>query len=150
MQTEKFAQSASLISSREQTPPPSKPSYEAKSPVGVRVGSSTYWKREYEEQLEITAKLAETPVSPEEIGILNIEKIQKPKRKIFRITQVHGSMEGKKILERIEQLQQVEEERNVSKEEKRWEKVRQQEAFIRCKEHCVCLQTVWCKGSAAM
>lgn len=60
---------------------------------------------------------------------------------LFNIAK-NGSMEGKKIMERIEELKQVEEEKNTSKEEKRLVKVRQEEAFIRCKERCVCLQNV--------
>ena len=54
----------------------------------------------YETQLEISQKQAELPVSPD-----------------TRVTQAHGSMEGKKILERIEELHAEEERNNAVKAE---------------------------------
>ena len=49
-------------------------------------------------------------------------------------------MEGQKVLERIEILQQQEASLNASKEEKRVKKIQSTEAFLRCENSCVCAQ----------
>ena len=105
MQTDKFAQSEALIiSSPEKVS--SKPVWQADPPKDVRIGTAEYYKGLYEAQLEISKKQAELPVSPEDLGIVNVQKIHKVKKKLTCVTQVHGSMEGQKVLECIEILQQ--------------------------------------------
>ena len=60
------------------------------------------------------------------------------KKKITRVTQVHGSMEGKKILERIEELHEEEERNNAVKAERKRKKEESDKAFLLCENSCVC------------
>ena len=143
MQLEKFAQTEALIESDvSEVPSSSKPVWQADPPAGIRSGTKEYWKSMYEAQLEISRKQAQLPVSPEAVGIVNVEKIKRVKRKITRVTQVHGSMEGQHILERIEELSKEKEKNKAAKEERKKKKTENTETFIRCEKSCVCGEAV--------
>lgn len=62
----------------------------------------------FHDQLEISNKQAEAPISPEELVILHVERVKKMKKKITCITQEQGIMVGKDILERIEGMNREE------------------------------------------
>ena len=59
---------------------------QAEPPNDVRAGSKEYYKKLYEAQLEISRKEAELPVTPEDLGIVNVPKIQRVRKKITRVT----------------------------------------------------------------
>ena len=80
MQTYKFAQSEALITSSPEKVS-SKPVWQADPPKDVRIGTAEYHKRLYEARLEISKKQAELPVTPEDLGIVNVQKIHKVKKK---------------------------------------------------------------------
>ena len=140
MQVEKFTQTEALIEScaDQCSSSSSRSVWQAEPPNNARAGSKEYYKKLYEAQLEISRKQAELPVSPEDLGILNVPKIQRVKKKITRVTQVHGSMEGKKILERIEELHEEEERNNAVKAERKRKKEESDKAFLLYENSCVC------------
>jgi len=138
MQVEKFTATESLVKPNEEISSSSKPSWQAEAPSHIRYGTADYWKHMYHAQLKISKDQAEVPVSPEELGILHVEKVKKIKKKNTRITQVQGSMEGQHILERIEEINKEEEKKNTAREERKMKKIGCRELFIRCEERCTC------------
>ena len=78
MQVEKFTQTEALIEScaDQCSSSSSRPVWQAEPPNDVRAGSKEYYKKLYEAQLEISRKQAELPVSPEDLGIVNVPKIE--------------------------------------------------------------------------
>ena len=58
--------------------------------------------------------------------------------KTIRITQQHGSMEGKKVLEAVkEKMKEIEVKENKKLESQK-ERDNQKEMFLKCKEDCQC------------
>ena len=86
------------------------------------------------------------PVTPEEAGIFNVNKIKAPKKKIFRVTQVYGSLEGKEVLKRVENLETQEKVKIAAREKKKEEKDDRYALFIRCRDSCMCKESK-CKAS---
>ena len=74
-------------------------------------------------------------------GLLPVTpKVKKPKlsKEKIRVTQVCASMEGKKVIEVVKELREKKEEVERKKEARLREKRDVKEAFIRCKNQCVC------------
>ena len=58
----------------------SKLAREAAAPESKRFGTKEYWKSMYETQLKISRRQMQIPVSPEEVWIINVEKIKIEKK----------------------------------------------------------------------
>ena len=106
-----------------------------------RYGSSKYWQFMFEQSQKNIKTCYEKSLKLDEIpGLLTINKV-KPKdlsKKSTRVTNVHGSMEGKDILERVEVLQKEKEKKKNDLEAKKQEKAKLNELFYKCKSKCVC------------
>ena len=145
MQKEKFAQAEAVI--EQEIPPPSTPTSSRdlsiiESPADERRGSAAYYKKKFLKAQKIIGDLQNESITLEEIpGLLKVSKV-KPKEtsKNTRLTQVCGSMEGKKVLELTEQLKikkvDQDQARMAAGEKKRMDI----EAFFKCKDKCVCLK----------
>ena len=65
-----------------------------------------YWKIKYEKAMEVISNTSESSINLEHVpGLLKVNRI-KPKsaKENVRVTQVHGSMEGKQVLERVAEI----------------------------------------------
>ena len=141
MQQDKFFSAALLETPK--TPSSSGSKWNITSPEGLRKGTAEYWKKkclQYEEKLEEISKI---PFSPDEIEELtSIEKIKISKSKNFRITQVSGSMRGEDILNKRLELEEQEQLKSQKKALRVEKKQEQTEAFLQCKQNCICLDEV--------
>ena len=73
-------------------------------------------------------------------GLLPVaEKVTKQKlsSQKIRVTQVCGSIEGKRVIEIVKELKEKKEAVERKKEDKLKEKQESKEAFLRCKNECV-------------
>lgn len=140
MQKEKFEQAETIMEVDEEPQSSSRCDVVA-SPKDIRKGSAQYWQRKYEmAQAIILVEASEKSLKLEEIpGFLPIAKV-KPKKNVenTRVTQICGSMEGKDVLQVVEDLKKKKEEKAQAKEAKNERKREQKELFYRCKEKCVC------------
>ena len=149
MQQDKFEQAERCIETTENltTPQPSTSgSHQAgASPQNIRHGSAGYWKHKYEKALYLINDMSEQHLRIEDIpGFLHISKVKpkEEKTKAIRVTQVHGSMEGKKILEEVRRISDQKAIVMEKKESKAKEKEGQKEIFLQCKIKCVCNKKV--------
>ena len=140
MQQDKFERAAAIIQSRNDEPNSS--TCVVGSPVGVRAHSAAYYKFKYEESERLRRSLMEEEVQIEKIpGLLSIQKVvPKPTEKVTRVTQVHGSIRGSDILTAVEKLRSLEKERQEKREDQKDKKRLDMEAFLKCRDRCVCLQ----------
>ena len=114
-----------------------------KSPRGLKKGSAAYWKAKFQASQDNMNALLDTPISPEEIPeFRKIDKFKPTKSKNFRITQTSGSLAGKDILKKREELEAKDELKRKSIEEKRQCKEKGRLAFLKCKDGCVCIGPV--------
>ncbi|XP_065672342.1 uncharacterized protein LOC136090155 [Hydra vulgaris] len=141
MQQDKFARAALYIDfSKSVTSSTTTPgSYTIKSP-DKRKNSAQYWKEKFERSQELIQELSEKSIQLEEIpGLLTVQKVKPKVSKLTtRVTQVHGSMKGKNVLDLVKVIQDNKNQEIKDKEEKRWNKEKQKEAFLRCKNECSC------------
>ncbi|XP_047127882.1 uncharacterized protein LOC124808783 [Hydra vulgaris] len=110
-----------------------------------RKNSAQYWKKKFERLQELIQELSEKSIQLEEIpGLLTVQKV-KPKisKLTTRVTQVHGSMKGKNVLDLVKVIQDNKNQEIKDKEERRWNKEKQKEAFLRCKNECNCGESVY-------
>ena len=72
-------------------------------------------------------------------GLLTIQKI-KPKQasKSTRVTQVHGSMEGKEVIKVVKRINEDKQKTLQLKQDEMKAKEKEKEDFYRCKRKCVC------------
>ena len=62
-----------------------------------------------------------------------------PEKKTIRVTQVCGSMTGKRLLDTVKDIQLRAQEKQKKQQEAKNKKVKDIEAFLlRCKEKCTC------------
>ena len=110
------------------------------SPKHVRKNTAQYWKLKYEAAESMLKETHETSLNLEEIpGFLKVNKVKpKPSSVNHRVTQVHGSMEGKNVLKLVQDIKEQKEQKEKAKDERTEKKQMQKEAFYRCKERCVC------------
>ena len=149
MQQDKLAAADALIEKQPDTPPKKKKEpWDIASPVGLRKGTLQYERKKNEMYREALRERSLNVVSPEEVpGFLTIEKVKVPaKKKAVRLTQVHGSMEGSKILELREEAEKQQKVKEAEKLKKRMGKSDQKSSFVRCKESCVC-ESETCQAS---
>ena len=114
---------------------------EIKTPEGLRKNTFKYWKWKATAAMDYAKGLKEVPVTPEEVvpELFSLRKVNsKPKRKSVRVTQVHGSMEAGKVLEKVMEKRQEEEMIEEGKRQKRREKENREEQFKLCEVTCVC------------
>jgi hypothetical protein len=114
MQQDKFVQAANLVECErsENTPIPSSSdnalssTITPASPNHLRKGSAAYWTAKFEMAKQTIRDCDEKSIRLENIpGLLTIQKI-KPKQasKSTRVTQVHGSMEGKEVIKVVKRI----------------------------------------------
>ena len=116
-------------------------------PVGVRKKTTKYLEFKFAQSLSVIKELTETPVSPEDVpGIMPIKKIQPKKTKAKRITQAHGSLTVKELLEKVKEANKREEEKQERKKDARKKKEELEEAFQKCKTACQCDGSCTVKG----
>ena len=140
MQQDKFQHAAALLEVSPEKSEVSTPTIE--SPADVRHGSAEYWKKKFESAMSVVNTISDSSINLENIpGLLKVNKI-KPKaaKENIRITQVHGSMEGKQILERVSEIKKEKLEKEKAKENLKAEQQARTSAFYRCKTSCVCEQ----------
>ena len=54
----------------------------------------------------------------------------------FRVSQVHSSMEGKKILEKVSAIKEDKAKKEQAKKDSKYKQQQQIESFFKCKEEC--------------
>ena len=54
----------------------------------------------------------------------------------FRVSQVHSSMEGKKILEKVSAIKKDKAKKEQAKKKRKYKQQQQAESFFKCKEEC--------------
>ena len=84
--------------------------------MNEHLGTVSYWKRKYENALDVISLLSDSSINLENVpGLLEVSKI-KPKqgKENVQATQVLGFMEGKKILERVSEIKKEKEEKERS------------------------------------
>ena len=143
MDQTKFVAAALLLEppGSPKTPTAAKKLWEVESPKGSRKNTKEYWQLKFGALQNRMKNIVETPVTPEEIeGLTKIQKFKPQKSKSMRITQVQGSLTGKDILQKKQDLQVIEDKKNEEKEQKQRMKVEQKERFIRCRNECTCKQ----------
>lgn len=124
MQQEKFVQAANLIdvdspstssidrstSSSANTSLTMSPA----SPKHLRKGSALYWKTKFDMVQNLVRECNEKSLKLEEIpGLLTVKKV-KPKqltKSSLRVTQVHGSMEGKDVINMVRSIKEQKEKK---------------------------------------
>ena len=115
------------------------------SPKGKRKGSKDYFKEKAERLERELKRVRGSGIDLEQVpGLLAMTKVKKPKlsSEKIRVTQVFGSMEGKKVKELVQEIKQKKKDAEIRKEEKTKEKQEGKDAFIRCKTECVCKKKV--------
>ena len=110
------------------------------SPVTARHGSAAYYKEKYINAVKVIDKLRKERVTLEEVpNLLHVPKIKPRKsRDKIRVTQVHGSLEGKKVLELVEEISKKKEEKELAQKASKDKKQKEIEAFYKCKDRCLC------------
>ena len=92
-----------------------------KSLVTARHGSAAYYKEKYINAVKVIDKLRKERVTLEDVpNVLHVPKIKPRKsRDNIRLTQVHGSLESKKVLELVKILIRKRKKRNWRKRHQR-------------------------------
>ena len=143
MQKEKFEQAETIMEVDEEPQLSSRADVVA-SPKDTRKGSAQYWQRKYERAQAIIWEASEKSLKLEEVpGLLPIAKV-KPKKSVenMRVTQICGSMEGKDVLQVVEDLKKKKDEKAQAKKAKSERKREQKGLFYKCKEICVCGKSI--------
>ena len=110
------------------------------SPKHVRKNTAEYWKLKFEMAQEIIKNSHEKSLKLNEIpGFLKIDRV-KPKisSRNHRVTQVHGSVEGKDVLSLVETIKYQKAKKEQAKADKLEEKRKNTELFLKCKDSCRC------------
>ena len=109
------------------------------SPVALRHGSASYWKAKFESAQWLIKELSDQSIHLEEIpDFLVVDKVKpKTSKTTTRVTQVHGSMEGGKILEAVSLIQIQKDKKEKAKKEMLNKKLNEKEDFYKCREKCV-------------
>ena len=111
------------------------------SPLSVRKGTRGYYKYKFK---QACAQLVnnETSINIEKVpGLLKVRKVKSkdlPEKKTIRVTQVCGLMTGKWLLDIVKEIQLKAWEKQKKQQEVMDNKVKDREAFSRCKEKCIC------------
>ena len=114
-----------------------------------RKNSAEYWKAKFEASQQLVKELSEQSLQLEEIpGLLTVQKV-KPKlsKTTTRVTQVHGSMTGKNVLEIVQSIKEKKEKEAKEKDVRKRQKDQEKEDFFRCKTECVCGNAVCAAAS---
>ena len=116
MNQEMFAQAEALR--RPSTPPHKKTTtVQISSPIGPRRYSLEWYKHKLSESMEVISDLTNTSISIEDVdGILPLKKIQPTKSKTIRITQEHGSMRAKDMLNKVRKRNEIKKEKEDKKQ----------------------------------
>ena len=144
MQQDKFDQAAACI---QMPKSPSKrvvtSTHIVQSPLNERYGTTAYWKKKCESAVDVISMLSDSSIDLENIpGLLKVNKITpKQSKENVRVTQVQGSMEGKKILERVSEIKKEKEKKEAAKEKAKQETQNRISMFHQCKNGCICNNT---------
>lgn len=85
--------------------------------------------------------ISEKSISLEEVPNLlrSVAKVPpKVNKENVRVTQVHGSMEGKEILEKVSAMKEDKAKKELAQKERKSKHQQQVEAFFKCEEECTC------------
>ena len=114
-------------------------------PVGVRKYSNKWYKAMYEESERLRLSASEEQIQIEKVpGLLEVKKARPISKKVVKITQVHGSLKGQQILEKVSELESQAEEKKKVKEAAQEKRKVETEMFFRCKSACVCNESPCC------
>ena len=87
----------------------------------------------YQRISEIFTSLQEKP------DLLPVTKLTpKVNKENVRVTQVHGTMQGKKILEKVSVIKEDKAKKEQAQKERKYKQQQQIEPFFKCKEECTC------------
>ena len=137
MQQDKFMQASNCM---EQGSTTSSSSSAISSPKHARRNSAAYWKDKFNQSQDLIREMSEKSIDLEEVpGFMTIEKV-KPNlsKQTTRITQVHGSMQGKDVITMVETVKKKKEDLEKKKEERAEKQAGDRQAFYKCKFQCVC------------
>ena len=114
------------------------------SPKDVRYGSARYRKHKCESAMEAYQTVSNKSISLEEIpNLLPVTKVTpKMNNQNVRVTQVHGSMEGGKILETVSSIQDDKTKKEQDNKKRKSKQQHQIEAFYKYKKECTCGKNV--------
>ena len=144
MQQEKFKRAEECMERETLSPSPASmatPSPASiKSPNNKRRGSALYWKDKFQQAIGIIDELHEKSIQLNEIpGFMTIQKI-KPKlsKENVRVTQIHGSMKAKNVINVVKEIKEKKEQTAKQKQGNIEKKEETKQTFLRCKLKCVC------------
>ena len=119
---------------------PSSSTLSPDSPKHLPKGSAMYSKAKFGMAQQLIHDCNEKSLRLEEIpGPLTVQKV-KPKqltKSSTRVTQVHGSMEAKDVINLVKSIKEQKEQKVKSKEIQMKKKEKDKEDFYRCKSKCV-------------
>lgn len=144
MQQDKFCRAESCMNEDNPSASTSSSTVTISSPKHIRYGSAAYWKHKYESAMKANHEMSEKAISLEEIpNLLPVAKVTpKVSKENIRVTQVHGSMEGKNILEKVSEIKAEKAKQEEEKKEKKSKQQQRTADFLKCKEKCVCEKNV--------
>ena len=143
MHQDKFARAEACIDTESSEPEASSSSSVLASPIlspNKRKGSAEYWEDKFQQAVAVINGLSEENIKIDEIpGLMAVQKV-KPKltKKTTRVTQVHGSMKGRDILNTLKEMEEKKEKKRSEQDEAAQKKEEAKQAFLLCKEKCVC------------
>lgn len=139
MQADKFAHAESCIEKEENE---SRQNIVISLPLNVRKVTTEYYKYKFEQACAQLVNQSKTSINVREVpGLLKVRKVKSkdlPEKKTIRVTQVCGLMTGKWLLDIVKEIQLKAWEKQKKQQEVMDNKVKDREAFSRCKEKCIC------------
>ena len=153
MQQSKFEQARAVVEDAENEEPTCSSftsMLETPSPVNTRKGSAKYYKKKLNAlQGKVASFIQDAEIDLEEVpGFYEKNKV-KPLRqnneKPTRITQMSGSMTAKKAIEKVREIKEKKDEAESKRAKAKENKDKQFEAFVRCREECLC-KSVACQA----
>ena len=141
MQKDKFSQAENCIQAEPISPqqPATATGLTIESP-DHRKSSALYWKAKFEKAAILVHELNEKTLDLEKVpGLLTVKNV-KPKmsKKSNKVTNIHGSIMGKGILELSREIEDGKKRKQAAKEDRKKNKEEQKQAFLRCKDECMC------------
>ena len=138
MQQDKFLAAENIIQSADAATPVNNPAIKVESPM-ARKGSLKYYKQKLANAETVIENMSKTIPTPEEgPGFFTQNKVRPTTKKPKRVTQVHGSLEGKDILKILKVNEDEKAQTEELREMKLKKKVETAECFKRCMINCEC------------
>ena len=146
MQQDKFKRAEECMEPEVSTPstsasePMDTPGSDSIKSPNKRRGSASYWRDKFQQAIGIIDELHEKSITLTEIpGFMTVQKV-KPKlsKENVRVTQIHGSMKAKNVINVVKEIKEKKEQTAKQKQETIEKKEETKQRFLLCKLKCVC------------